>query len=283
MAIKLLRNFMNMSEGEVVRKFMELPGSKRLATPYGDAVYVKPKPLTTNPVLLVAHYDTVWRGETVRPVLRGGVFESGKKGIGIGADDRAGIAALWELRDSGHAMIIVPEEETGCRGSGHVAKHHPELLAEHAYAIQFDRKGASDLVFYDCDNPDFEDYLMDNFMGYRVAQGSFSDICELCPAGGIAGVNISIGFRNEHTEHETLDVADWRRTVEKVKCLLGYEQPRFEYIEAKNQWNLSLGDLDEWGMYECFCPECFCTIAFDNSQDCICPNCGTEMDEYVWT
>jgi hypothetical protein len=178
-------------------------------------------------------------------------FYSGRKGVGIGADDRAGCAALWLLRDLPNAsLLIVPEEETGCRGSGAIMAdaRGRAAIGDHAFAIQFDRRGDSDCVFYDLDDDSrFIPYVLDA-MGapYDYNGGSFSDISEICPAMGFAGVNLSIGFDNEHTPNEILDLAAFARTVSRVRAwLTNGGVRRFDYSAqaAPSRWGYPSSSL----------------------------------------
>ena len=284
-------------EKSIISWFAAMEGAITIPTKYGNAVYVPPK--REDSVLLVAHTDTVWGNTPVKVKVKGDIMYSGNKKIGIGADDRAGVAALAMLKDEGHAMLIVPEEETGCNGSREFAKICPDLIEQHRYAIQFDRRGGSDLVRYECDNPDFDDYLLKNLGGYDLATGSFSDICELCPAGGIAGVNISIGFMREHTTSETLNLKQWHNTVMKVKLMIAHECPKFEYIEALNTYgNLSWGgggyewayDAELLGWKDHFsdiekevlwCPDCAYEVVLDEDE-CSCPVCGNSNENMYY-
>jgi DNA-directed RNA polymerase subunit RPC12/RpoP len=65
---------------------------------------------------------------------------------------------------------------------------------------------------------DFTDYV--EGFGFDYNFGSYSDICEFCPAWGIAGVNLSIGYLNEHSVSETLFIGQMLSTIEKVKHML---------------------------------------------------------------
>jgi hypothetical protein len=229
---KLLSSFMRTTERAIVNRFAKLPGAVKLDIPQSlPAVYV---PGTrTDKVLLVSHYDTVWDAAKIKLETWGTMLVSAHSKRGIGADDRAGIAALWRLRDSGHSLLIVPDEEVGCIGSQAVVAHHRHLLTDERFAIQFDRRGARDLVYYSCANPKFKRFMASNMPGYSEAIGSVSDISVLCPALGIAGVNISIGFEHEHTASEQLDVLDWYRTVTTVAALLDGHCPRYIYKRAR--------------------------------------------------
>ena len=290
-------NFLVATEKHIVNMFKGLKGAEVLPTPFGDAVYIKGT--RDDRVLLVAHTDTVWGNAKIKLKKDGHFVTSAVKDVGIGADDRAGVAALWALRKSGHSLLIVPEEETGCRGSGHIAKNFATVFDER-FAIQFDRKGSKDLVFYDGANSEFIEFMEENMVAYEEAVGSFSDICELCPALGIAGVNVSIGFRNEHTGIESLDLADWRRTVTKVSSVLKRPCPFFEYLEYLYEsdddmdlFNYNYGfnthtQKDEGG-YEyndgyyydqetlLYCPDCASEVVVVGKNGC--PDCGNEQSD----
>ena len=230
--VKLLSSFMRTTERAIVNKFAKLPRAEKLALPnLLSAVYI---PGTRKDrVLLVAHYDTVWGDSKIKIDQWGTMLVSASAKVGIGADDRAGIAALWELRNTGHSLLILPEEETGCRGAQAAIQFHRDRFEKERFALQFDRRGSRDIVLYDCVNRKFELFMEQNMPGYSIAQGSISDISVLCPALGIAGANLSIGFSYEHTASEQLDVLDWWRTVANVQELLSKECPRYVYQKAK--------------------------------------------------
>lgn len=175
--------------------------------------------------LLVAHVDTVWNDSMlIKPEFHDGLLFSGfrsrgvnkkghpfNEGIGIGADDRAGIAILWGLKDLGHSLLLTGSEESGCLGSTLImsSDENAKLINEHQFAVQFDRKGKNDLVYYDVSTPAFEKYCKRQ-TGYKWAAGSYTDICVLCEQ--ICGVNISVGYKNEHAPTEILNLRWWNRT-----------------------------------------------------------------------
>jgi hypothetical protein len=239
--LHLLCSFMRASERSIIKKFASLPNAQKLSFPPQQqllpAVYV---PGTRkDKVLLVAHYDTVWGDASIRLERWGTSIVSGSPKVGIGADDRAGIAALWELRDTGHSLLILPDEEVGCMGSKAMIAFHDHLLRDERFAIQFDRRGSRDIVTYNCNNPKFNRFMTQNMPGFSKATGSVSDISVLCPALGIAGANLSIGFDEEHTEGEFLDVYDWIRTVTLVRLLLAKHCPRYVYKARKQNYKYS--------------------------------------------
>lgn len=184
------------------------------------------------PICLVAHTDTVFKLPPEE------IFYDSSKNVlwspdGLGADDRAGIFAIIKIIQSGlRPHIIFPaDEEMGCIGSLELAKKGCPFK-ELKYIIQLDRQGHSDCVFYGCKNKEFIDYVED--FGFFTATGSFSDISALCPKWGVAGVNLSIGYKNEHSREEILYVTPMMVTIEKVKKMLTKQDiPYFKYVGEK--------------------------------------------------
>ena len=189
------------------------------------------------PIALVAHMDTVFKF----PVKE--VFYDRQKNViwspeGLGADDRAGVFAIIQIIKRGLRphIILTTDEEIGAVGAAKLANIECPF-EDLRYIIQLDRRGSNDCVFYDCDNEAFVQYVEQ--FGFVEAIGSFTDISMICPAWKIAGVNLSIGYRDEHSTSEILFVNYMFDTIEKViKMLQEEEIPSFEYIPAQydNRW-----------------------------------------------
>lgn len=183
------------------------------------------------PIALVAHMDTVFK----QPAAE--LFYDRQKNVmwsptGMGADDRAGVFSIIKIIEAGFRphVIFTTDEEIGCVGSNELS-YHPCPFEDLRFIIQLDRRGANDCVFYECDNQEFEKYIED--FGFVTNFGSFTDICELCPRWKVAGVNLSIGYRDEHTTSEILFVGQMLNTIEKVKKILSETNiPSFKYIPS---------------------------------------------------
>ncbi len=183
------------------------------------------------PIMLVAHLDTVHKQLPID------IFYDTEQQViwspeGIGADDRAGVYAIVELIKRGHrpSVLFTWDEEVGGVGAQVAASL---LNPEVDYVIELDRRGYDDCVFYDCDNPVFTEYV--ESFGFKTNYGSFSDICYLCPEWKVAGVNLSIGYENEHTKTELLQVNWMMETINKVEEMLldtNYDKDKFEFIES---------------------------------------------------
>lgn len=212
-------------------------------------------------VILVAHADTVWyervsknsndilgsyglernslkRNTTHNPIIVDGVVQS-TSDVGIGADDRSGIAILWLLKDMGHSLLIVDGEERGMIGSSWIMSHNKDIADkinnEHSFAIQFDRRGSSDFKCYSVGSDEFRGYLQKETLYSEPERFSFTDICTLCTK--VTGVNLSVGYYNEHTAREILVIKEWMVTLNMVRHWLSKpDLPRFE-----------IKDIDYWG------------------------------------
>ncbi len=148
------------------------------------------------------------------------------RGIGLGADDRAGITAMWLLRKSGHSILITDGEESGGIGAKAASRMIPEQLSEHLFAVEIDRQMDQEMVFYDVSTKDFEAYMQQQ-TGYRIDRGSYTDIKDVCNAAGICGVNLAAGYWNQHQTSETLSYDAWLRTYNQVRRLCNMEHEQF--------------------------------------------------------
>lgn len=199
------------------------------------------------PILLVAHMDTVHK-ELPKTIL----YDSGKISSpqGIGGDDRCGVYMILEIiKKHKCSVIFCEDEEIGMIGAEKFIKEDFAKALEFNYMIELDRRGSDDAVFYDCDNPEFEDFITDDG-DWRTAWGSFSDISTLAPAIGCAAVNFSCGYYSAHTTNEYVVLAEMEENIQKVCKLIERtgEDDKFEYIEAKYSYNSSYGSGRYSGM-----------------------------------
>lgn len=187
------------------------------------------------PIALCAHMDTVFP----RPAFE--VFYDRTNNViwspqGLGADDRAGIFAIIQIIRRGLRphIIFTTDEEKG--GFGAMALAYESCpFDELKYIIQLDRRGANDCVFYGCGNTEFIEYV--ESFGFTEAIGTFTDISMLCPEWKVAGVNLSVGYRDEHSVSEVLFVGHLMNTINKVVSMLQAQNvPVFEYVAKYQSW-----------------------------------------------
>lgn len=198
------------------------------------------------PVMVVAHLDTVF-SELPTNVY----FDSEKLVMwspeGLGADDRAGVLGIICLIKRGlrpHVLLLTDEEVGGIGASRFI--HDYNDCPDVRYVIELDRQGLDDCVFYDCHNKKFTKYV--EKFGFKTQIGSFSDISILCPNWGIAGVNLSIGYMDEHSYVETFFLNAFNSTLDKVERMIKdcvNLEENFKFIKQKRRHYLN--------GYKCHC------------------------------
>lgn len=232
-----LQAWFHLSSTDVLDKFYEIPNSVTWNSEKQRFVLIE----GTRPdrALLICHADTVWTDRKIESDYYNGIFYSKKNGVGIGADDRAGCAIVWSLRNLGHSILVLDGEESGLIGSSAVASHQYwiNLVNRHSFMMDFDRRNFKDIVFYDIATNKFVEYIKKQ-TGY-IPTKSFgrTDVCKL--AKEICGFNISVGFFNEHTGEEKLVYEYWLNTLATSKRLLSQKNiPRFE-LDNKDRFYIS--------------------------------------------
>jgi len=186
-------------------------------------------------ILLVAHADTVWDTKYGHPVsdtslaFQDGVFYSTDPDHGIGADDRAGCAMLYALRDSGHSLLVLGGEERGKKGAWHLRKNNKKLFKElnrHRFMIEFDWIGAGKCLFNQVDySARFKKYIEEQLGVCDSQKPGGCDLQVLCHK--VCGVNVSVGYHNVHSPNETLVLSEWEDTYMRMHAFLQREHPRF--------------------------------------------------------
>lgn len=181
-------------------------------------------------ILLNAHLDTVYEIEPGRTIQKNGTIWTSSEGI-LGADDRAGVAIIVmiakHLNQSDFCgkvkFIFTVEEEIGLVGAQHVDEY---FLWGVDAAIVLDRRGNSDIVtscggiIPFCSSQYglfFEQVAKEiGLVGWACREGGSSDT-GVWASHGIESVNLSVGYGNEHTAQEFLDVQATYQTYTLLK------------------------------------------------------------------
>ena len=218
----ILREFLSMPHvGEaVLKKFAALPGA--IGNSGGDMegfVYV---PGTREDgVLLVAHADTVGHEYDGIKLVETPDTIRNARGI-LGADDRAGCAMLWLLRDLGHGLLLTDGEEYGGIGAEFLRWCCPDIFDEinrrYRFMIEIDRRGGGDFKCYNVGTEEFRAYVGQKTAFTEPDRLRSTDIVYLCR--DICGVNLSCGYYGEHTEAEYLKKSEWLHTLRLLKSWL---------------------------------------------------------------
>ena len=168
----------------------------------------------------------------------------------LGADDGAGVALLCHMITSqvaGHYFFFAGEEVGGI-GSSYLAKNFERLFPtlELDRAIAFDRKGTSDVVVEQfCGKCCSEVFALElcNKLGtdYLPAIGSFTDTANFVDFIPEC-TNVSVGYYNEHSKDEYLDLTYLQELAEKV-CKIDWES----LPTVRNLWVEQETFLEEFG------------------------------------
>lgn len=230
----ILEKFLRMelsSPDSVLREFACLDNAIYYQETLGSDDFVYVPGTRKDRVLLVAHADTVFQDSRRQHqiIFKDGIYRSNDPSVGIGADDRAGCAIVYLLRDLGHSLLITNGEEIGGLGAKTIKNRHPKLydeLNEHQYMLEFDRRNSRDYKVYNIPvSEEFQDFI-EISTGYEEAgKKSSTDIVVLC--NKICGANLSVGYYDEHTPFETLVYGEWENTLNTARKMLDGKQEKF--------------------------------------------------------
>ena len=193
-----------------------------------------------NKVVLVAHADTVWDTTYGKPAettisFADGVFKGTNPDCGLGADDRAGCAMLWALRNCGHTLLLVNGEEKGKRGAKYLRQSNPKLfrfLNQHQFMIELDWRGTGLCLYNQVDYTSrFHKYITDTLGFQDDCKPGGCDLQILCHR--ICGVNIGVGYHNWHRPEEYLSLEEWENTLSCLECFLALDHPKFRISVTK--------------------------------------------------
>ena len=225
---------------DIFARFEDLPGA--IAGKGSTALerYVCIPGTLKNKIVLVAHTDTVWDDAYGKPAqttvyFEDGLFKGTNSECGIGADDRAGCAMLWALRDCGHTLLLVNGEEKGKRGAKFLRKSNPTLfrfLNRHQFMIELDWRGTELCLFNQVDYTNrFYKYITKTLEFQDDKKPGGCDLQILCRR--ICGVNIGVGYHNWHRKEEYLSLAEWENTLSRLQQFLQLSHPKFPLSVVK--------------------------------------------------
>ncbi len=191
-------------------------------------------------MMFAAHLDVVREfSPSYKVVVRDNIV-SREKGI-LGADDRAGVAIILNLiKEVGDIkecppfkFVFTVGEEQGQYGAEAI---DPEFFEDVSFGISLDRKNCKDIVF----RSSSQEYSTLEFaegvarISGRIfsaenkfvpCQGGVSDLSVWSDKNTLPCVNLSIGYDDEHTNKEYLDLICWDRTHQLAKELISYYNP----------------------------------------------------------
>lgn len=220
-----------------VDSYGNLLGEKKVGTGVGSCI------------MLNAHMDTVKGVLADRKLVIESDTITSNKGC-LGADDRAGIAIVLSVLRNIHKtsfngiikVSFTKEEEVGCLGSSKINKSWYEDVD---LSITVDRKGNRDIVVGSwnafCSNyvGDFMENVAElTGMSWKCVEGGISDAVTFSE-NGINSINISAGYKGEHTELEMCSIKDMKDSVKLIMQTLasvnGFSHT-FGKVPKENFW-----------------------------------------------
>ena len=205
-----------------------------------------------NRTLFVAHVDTVHRDEGPNKISKTPTHWRAD-GAPLGADDGAGCAMLMHLLHAGVAayFIFTQGEECGGIGARFVAKD-VAFLSQFDRAIAFDRRGIDSVITHqgygrtasdafaealsEALNADDTLWYLPDDTGVYTDTAEFIDVIPEC-------TNISVGYYNEHSDQESLDIVHFTALAERVARIDWDSLPTLRDPSVKeNKWDA----YDDW-------------------------------------
>lgn len=248
-------------------------------------------------VALVAHLDTVFDFPPHELFYDRDKDTILTLGQGAGFDDRAGVYAilkiLTEWKDVPPTVIFtLGEEDYGVGAREAASAGLREKAKRLKYMIELDRQGKDDCVFYQCISRDFQSYV--SSFGFRKQPGSYSDIYFLMDEWQTCGVNLSIGYYDEHSDYEYLRPSQMEVTIIRVLKMLkdvkNVNRFRYKRVVAHNcdrcgqpSELIDVNTIKGHKRYciNClvkacnYCPNCEQLISMEDTD--FCPVCGKEL------
>lgn len=187
-----------------------------------NPAYIIAAPPKKSHIALVAHCDTVASKAPKKFDEWCGVIRTKGGGV-LGADDRAGLAAILTHLAQGFRphIILTTGEERGLIGAKKLAATHDKPHADIRVLLQLDRANANDFVTYDCDSPILDKWV--SAFGYVKTFGSCSDISAIAPVWNIAAANLSVGYYEQHRPSEHLCLPELGYTISRLADMARYQ------------------------------------------------------------
>jgi len=232
--------------------------------------------------MMVSHTDTVSNKKPKKFKSFGNVVTN-PDGV-LGADDRAGCYGLYKMMEANVQAfyLFTDEEEIGGVGASEFAMSDTweEIQESVSGLVELDRRGSSDVATYGYDNSEFVKLFERH--GYKEANGSYTDVVSLSEKSTLACVNLSIGYYDEHSQSERLNIAEMQDTIDLMVTLEEQIPALYEnrYESETTPYNYWEDDIEDEGAILCDVCESHKPL-FDTSWGYVCAECK-EIDEYKY-
>jgi len=202
---------------------------------YSDGLYLYVHKDDNLPCL-VSHIDTVHKQKpNKKDIIQIGDILINIHG-GLGADDRAGVYTLLQLKDLPYNLLFTNLEEIGGIGVKQAIHDLPDLLSANTCFIEIDRTGTKHYVDYVGVEQDFLNLF--ETRGLDKEFGSYSDIYDLSSELSIASVNLACGYYDQHTTKESLNLKELQAVIDFLKdeTLIKELSARQYKVEPMHDW-----------------------------------------------
>lgn len=201
---------------------------------------------------LCVHTDTVQNIHPESILKVGDVWRNADMTKLLGADDRAGCYIVKELLtrdDARYNYLIFDKEEVGCIGSSNYAREDIAVLINDVTScyIGLDRMGVMEHALYGYESNAFLDAIAEGAEYWKEEIGSITDASNLAGTFDRCCTNLSVGYDNEHTRFETLNLSYLGVTLNRLNnglstVLYG------DYMIPDDNWNSYMKGYgyDEW-------------------------------------
>lgn len=181
---------------------------------------------------IIAHMDSIitHKGERLISIRNNeikGFQKIDHTQCSLGADDGIGICIALQLLNKLEdiKVIFTTKEEAGGIGA-YTACYNIDFFKNVNFFIQADRKGNSDLITntngIKSGSIDFVSDISDlsEKYGYKENTGTFTDVGIFAEEFQLSGVNVSCGYRNEHTKSEYTVISDAENCLNYIHDIL---------------------------------------------------------------
>lgn len=247
-----MRPAKSVAEREFVEKYIAPIGAT--ADEYGNYWHV----IGQSKVLWSCHSDTVHAKPGRQKLSVRKMIASANDSSCLGADCTVGVWIMLEMIAAKvpGCYVFHRDEEIGGHGSAFIAEAYPDILKQYDYAIAFDRRGTDSIITHQSGLRGASAAFAASIApmlppGYRVDSGGlFTDTANYVDHIAECS-NLSVGYMNEHTPRETLDLAHAMRLR---KAMIGFDESkltaerdpaRVEYERLAWDWPLSSSAWDD--------------------------------------
>ena len=200
-----------------------------------SGIIVTPKAVNKYP-LICSHLDTINDSKKIKLQnsdieISGEIIRLSQSSLAkcLGGDDRCGVYTALQLINLGfpYGFAFFCDEEIGCIGSSILTKDINENESITAF-IGLDRRGLDNVAVYGYDNSDLINLFKNE--GYIEVDGSITDVSVLSKQSSknLACVNLSVGYYNEHTKMEFINIFAIQRAI-KTLIKLSFDLSKDNY------------------------------------------------------